>query len=96
MSEVPEEFRPEHIAARSPLQEQLYTAQLRTPYPRRSFEEQGFVFKPSPTGDENGVDLEDGTLYYNTMTDEKLAYWAEHVRTALLPPQLIFSYENRH
>eukprot|EP01046_Picozoa_sp_COSAG06_P030199 COSAG06_NODE_2854_length_6170_cov_10.221216_7_plen_123_part_00 len=75
---VPREFLPENVEHNSPLEEQLYTKQLRTPYPRKSFDEQGYVFRPSESGDENGVDLEDGTLYYNTATDDKAAYWAEH------------------
>jgi hypothetical protein len=68
---VPVEFLPENVERNSPLEEQLYTEQLRTPYPRRSFDEQGYVFRPSESGDENGVDLEDGTLFYNTATDDK-------------------------
>jgi hypothetical protein len=70
---VPVEFLPENVERNSPLEEQLYTEQLRTPYPRRSFDEQGYVFRPSESGDENGVDLEDGTLFYNTATDDKAA-----------------------
>ena len=53
MAEVPKEFTAEHIEANSSLENQLYTKQLRTPFPRKSFEEQGFVFAPSPNDDES-------------------------------------------
>ena len=78
MADVPAEFRAEHVAANSPLEEQIYTEKLRTPYPGKSFQEQGYAFKPSPNGDENGVDLSDGTLYYNTQDSATAAYWEEH------------------
>ncbi len=43
MAQPPPEYLPEAVAAASPLEEQLYTAQLRTPYPKESFE---VVFHP--------------------------------------------------
>ena len=78
MTDAPPEFQPEHVEANSPLEEQIYTEKLRTPYPGKSFQEQGYAFKPSPNGDENGVDLSDGTLYYNTQDSATAAYWEEH------------------
>ena len=79
-SSVPLEFQAAHVEANSPLGEQIYTEKLRSPFPAKSFGEQGFVFRPSSaaSADEIGVDLEDKTLYYNTQSDERSAYWREH------------------
>ena len=44
MAQPPPEYLPEAVAAASPLEEQLYTAQLRTAYPKQSFE----VFHRAP------------------------------------------------
>ena len=75
--EIPTEFLPENVKVNSPEDEQLYTHLLKANEPRQSFAEQGFVFTPSPKGDENGVDLDDDSLYYNTQGSAK-EYWAAH------------------
>ena len=75
--QTPPEFLPENVQANSPEDEQLYTHLLKANEPRQSFAEQGFVFTPSPKGDENGVDLDDDSLYYNTQGSAK-EYWAAH------------------
>jgi ectoine hydroxylase-related dioxygenase (phytanoyl-CoA dioxygenase family) len=75
--EIPTEFLPENVKANSPEDEQLYTRFLKSGEPLKSWREQDFAFTPSPSGDENGVDLNDDSLYYNTQGSAK-DYWKEH------------------
>ena len=75
--QTPPEFLPENVQTNSPEDEQLYTRLLKSGEPHKSWREQGFAFTPSPSGDENGVDLNDDSLYYNTQGSAK-DYWEEH------------------
>ena len=74
---IPPEFLPENVQANSPESEQLFTHLLKVNEPFQSLEKQGLVFTPSPSGGENGVDLNDDSLYYNTQGSAK-EYWEKN------------------
>ena len=74
---IPPEFLPENVQANSPESEQLFTHLLKVNEPFQSLEKQGLVFTPSPSGGENGVDLNDDSLYYNTQGSAK-EYWGKN------------------
>ena len=74
---IPPEFLPENVQANSPESEQLFTHLLKANEFQKNLEKQGLVFTPSPSGGENGVDLDDDSLYYNTQGSAK-AYWEKN------------------
>jgi len=77
VKQIPPEFLAENVNANSPEDEQLYTHLLKENGPLQRFTEQGLVFTPSPTGDNNGVDLDDDSLYYNTQGSAR-EYWEKN------------------
>ena len=84
---APIEFSSEHIATHSPLEEQLYTAFLKSGEPYRSLYRKNFHqgarhgyvhrLKETPTNNATpGLDLEDNNLYYNTQVSSA-TYWKD-------------------
>ena len=84
---IPPEFLPENVQANSSESEQLFTHLLKVNEPFQSLEKQGLVFTPSPSGGENGVDLNDDSLYYNTQGSAK-EYWKKMPPSLLRPRRL--------
>ncbi|XOV89726.1 MAG: phytanoyl-CoA dioxygenase family protein [Pseudomonadota bacterium] len=82
---VPVEFTPDYILANSPVDEQLYTAFLKSGEPYRSLYQhnfhmaarEGYGHDPALLQDRTppGLDLEDESVYYNT-SGEASAYWS--------------------